>query len=346
MSLPAEPLDTATIYSDLLAERAQQEKFDPKEIRLSEAGLCGRKQTLRALGYKPEDLDERSLSIFQTGDEHEDAIYHLWAERFPRRVKRQIKVVSPFGVGHIDIWVAPLQRLIESKSTTEKSVSRLPMESHLDQVTLYLHFWGLDHGATAEIAYRVKETGQVISFPVPYDKDRAEKLVSRLNDIQAAIELFRSPLPIPEGYGPTHFPCAWFTPQGMARCPLWQHCWGEGVSTKPGDKGKVIASVPSLTATVEEYRDLDVQRKSAAAKVEEIKQRQDEIEGIFDKVLDDASANALAANGIIVSRSRIPGRATPDIEGAIAAGLFTAAQIEPFLNEGKGYNRWYIKGGK
>jgi hypothetical protein len=337
MAVATTPGSTSALYSARLAERAQEEKFDPREIRLSEAGLCGRKQTLRALGYEGDEPDERSLSIFESGDEHEETIYHLWAEQYPRQVKRQVAVRTPYGTGHIDIWVAPLKHLVESKSTTEKSLKRLPMEHHVDQVTMYLHFWGRAHGATAEIAYRVKETGEIKSFPVEYNERRALNLIANLVEIQGAIEMTQEPLPIPADYTAFSFPCAWAT----GRCPFWQHCWG-GAQTEVLKK-KVIAKAPQLAADAQEYLKLRQRRQALEGQVAIIKAREDVLEGGFGSVLDGAQAGALVAGEVLVGRSRIPGRITYDGDAMLEAGVLSAAAIAPFRRIGAGYDRWTPK---
>lgn len=328
---------TAALYSARLAERAAQEKFDPKEIRLSEAGLCPRKQTLRALDYEADDPDERSLSIFESGDEHEDVIYGLWAEQFPRKVKRQVAVRTPYGTGHIDIWVAPLKHLVESKSTTEKSLKRLPMEHHIDQVTMYLHFWGLAHGATAEIAYRVKETGEIKSFPVEYDERRALNLIANLVEVQGAITMTQEPLPIPEDYTAFSFPCAWAT----GRCPFWAQCWGEAQTEV--QKKKVIAKVPQLAGDAQEYLKLRQRRQALEGQVEIMKSREGVLENGFATVLDHNEASALVAGRILIGRSKIPGRISYDGEAMVEAGVITTEAIAPFIKISAGYDRWNPK---
>ena len=337
MAVATSPGSTATLYSARLAERAQEEKFDPREIRLSEAGLCPRKQTLRALGYEADEPDERSLSIFESGDEHEDTIYHLWAEQFPRQVKRQVAVRTPYGTGHIDIWIAPLKHLVESKSTTEKSLKRLPMEHHVDQVTMYLHFWGRAHNATAEIAYRIKETGQILSFPVEYDERRALNLIANLVEVQGAIEMTQEPLPIPEDYTAFSFPCAWAT----GRCPFWQHCWG-GARTE-AQKKKVIAKAPQLAADAQEYLNLRQRRQALEGQVQIIKAREDVLVGGFGSVLDHSGASALVAGEVLVSRAAIPGRISYDGDALVEAGVLTREAIAPFTRVSAGYDRWTPK---
>lgn len=337
MSLSTTPGTTAALYSAMLAERAKVEKFDPREIRLSEVGLCGRKQTLRAFGYESDAPDERTLSIFESGDEHEDTIYGLWAEQYPRKVKRQVTVRTPYGTGHIDIWVAPLKHIVESKSTTEKAVKRLPMQHNVDQVLMYLHFWGLAHGATAEIAYRVKETGQVISFPVEYNERRALDLIANLVEIQGAVELIQEPLPIPDDYTAFSFPCAWAT----GRCPFWRHCWG-GARTET-KKDKVIAHAPQLAADAQEYLKSRLRRTALEGQVAILKAREDVLEGGFGAVVDGVGASALTAGDVFLSRARIAGRQRFDVEEAVEAKVLTAADVTRFLKIGAGHDRWTPK---
>ena len=332
-----EKVTTAEIYSAMLAERAKEQKFDPREIRLSEAGLCPRKQTLRALGYDADEPDERSLSIFESGDEHEDRIVALWAERFPRRVKRQVPVRTPYGVGHIDAWIAPIKHIVESKSTTEKSLKRLPMEHHIAQVTLYQHFWGNARGATAEISYRVKESGQVLSCPVEYDERRALNLIANLVEIQGAIEMTQEPLPVPDDYTAFSFPCAWAT----GRCPFWQHCWG-GAQTEV-QKKKVVAKVPQLAGDAQEYLTLRQRRQALEGQVEIMKSREDVLENGFAAVLDHNEASALVAGHILIGRSKIPGRISYDGEAMVEAGVITTEAIAPFIKVSAGYDRWTPK---
>lgn len=330
--------NTESIYSELLAERASEEKFDPSEIRLSEAGSCGRKQTLRALGYKPAEADERALSIFQSGDEHEDAIYHLWAARYPRRVRRQMQVVTPYGTGHIDIWASNLRHIVESKSTTEKNRHRLPMDSHVAQVQMYLHFWGNKRNATVEIAYRIKETGQIVSIPVQYDPELAELLIRNLQSIQGAI-FAREPLPIPEGYGPVAFPCSWYANGEVKRCPFWEYCYGAEATHE--ESGKVIAAVPALKEDLERYVRIAERKTSLNREIKAVDEQKRALEKLFEKAAADAHADAIAAGSIQIRRSYVPGKRTlSNPSRLVEDGVLTQDELNHYLSTSSGYYRW------
>lgn len=308
---------------------------------MSEAGQCPRKQTLRALGYDADAPDQRALSIFRSGDEHEDALYALWASRYPRKVRRQILVRSPFGTGHMDIWVAPLRHIVESKTTTEKSLPYLPMKSHVAQVQMYLHYWGNAHGATAEIAYRIKETGQILSYPVVYDPALAQELVQGLQIVQAAIR-GKTPIPVPDEYQAFRFPCAWGKPGGnMGHCPYWEHCWG-GSSTETVRKA-VVAVAPQLEREALEYAEVRQKRQAIQAQVEVLQSQEGAMETMFRRVLDAASATKLRAGRVALSRSCISGRVFTDIAAAIKDGVVTAKEIAPYQKQGDGFDRWTVK---
>lgn len=317
-------------------------KFDPKEIRLSEAGQCGRRQTLRALGYPATPPTLRDLAIFETGHLAEDRIAALWEAQCPGQLQREVEVRTAFGVGHIDLWIEPLHHLVECKTTTEKRLSALPLSSHVAQVTLYLHFFGHAQGATAEIAYLIKETGEIHTFPVVYDLAYARELIVGLMEVQAAISLLREPLPIPDTYQATQFPCAWYSPQGLRRCGFWEHCWGQQVTTLT-EKKEVVAVVPPLAADVEEYVKLRGQQQLLESQIDLINVRRDALEAGFADILDERQATMLRAGSAAIRRSISRGRTTTDIKAAIADGVITDVMMQPYQKTSLPYARWTIR---
>ncbi|MCY0886470.1 MAG: hypothetical protein OWV35_11455 [Firmicutes bacterium] len=338
---------TAALQAEALAARAREQTFDPKEIRLSEAGQCGRRQTLRALGYEPAPHTLRELAIFETGHLVEDRLLGYWEDRYPGQVLRQVEVRTPFGTGHIDGYVEPLRHLVECKTTTEKHRDHLPLASHVDQVTLYLHFWGHGRGADAEITYYVKETGQVLSFPVSYDPDRAEALIQNLIAVQAAIQLLQEPLPVPEDYQATRYPCAWYTPEGLARCPYWRHCWGDrivaGRDPRPPAPPPPVLEAPELARDLAAYAALRQQLTAVQRHLDTVKAELATYEAGFAQLLDEAGAHVLRADGLEVRRTPVAGRTTWDVDRAIADGVVDAAALEPYRKVGAGYTRWTVR---
>lgn len=326
------------------AELAGPSKFDPHEIRLSEAGQCPRRQSLRALGFVSTPPSLREMAIFETGHLAEERITALWAQQFPHpdALVREVAVRTEFGVGHIDLWVEPLHHLVECKTTTEKQIKRLPLASHVAQVTMYLHFWGNDRGATAEISYLIKETGEIRSFPVTYDRQYARQLIAGLIEVQAAIQITREPLAIPDDYQATNFPCAWHTPQGLRRCGFWDHCWGSQV-TNALDHQDVVAVAPMLAEDVKEYATIRVQQKALDEQLDLLDVRRDALEAGFRTILEERQAQVLKAGDLAVKRTPIAGRTTTRLADAIADGVVTEVALQPYQKTGDPYDRWTVR---
>ncbi len=338
-------LSTALLQQEKYqTELAGPSKFDPHEIRLSEAGQCPRRQTLRALGYVATPPTLREMAIFETGHLAEERITALWEKQFPvpDQLVREVEVRTEFGVGHIDLWIEPIKHIVECKTTTEKRLKDLPLQSHVAQVTMYLHFYGNERGATAEISYLIKETGEIKSFPVTYDRQYARQLIVGLMEVQAAITMLREPLPIPEDYQATSYPCAWYTPQGLRRCGFWEHCWGSQVATVV-EKKDVVAVVPPLAEDIKEYAKLRSHQLLLESQIDLIKVRRDALEAGFGDILDDRQANVLRADDVAVSRSVINGRTTTDIKAAIADGVITEDVIKPYQKTSEPYSRWTVR---
>jgi len=327
---------TATLHAAACA--AASTPFDPRDIRLSEAGQCPRRQTLRALGTPAAPPTARELAIFAAGHWIEDRLLAHWEARYPGQVQKQVEVHTPFGTGHIDGYVEPLRHLVECKTTTAKHRGDLPFASHVDQVTLYLHFWGNARQATAEIAYYLKDTGEVVSVPVAYDPARAQALLRSLAAVQVAITLTRTPLPIPAGYAPTRYPCGWETPDGPGRCPFWTACWGAAAPAT----ADAPAEAPALAETAAAYATLRAQLQAARAHVRTLQDALAPYEAAFAAACDAAGTDTLQAGPYRIRRTAVPGRATIDWDAAVAAGAADPAALAPFTRTTAGYTRWTL----
>ena len=314
--------------------------FDPREMRLSEVGQCSRRQTLRMLGYPAEEPTPQQLSIFDTGHRLEDFVYQLWARRYPRRVLRQIRVRTPYGTGHIDLWVVPERKIVEVKSTTRARRADLPLESHVDQLHMYQYFWGARHHATLELAYVVKETGEIVPFPIPYDGARARQLIANLIAVQGAVEMTREPLPVPREYTAFRYPCSW----GAERCTFWTHCWGpDAVTTEgSGNNRVVMAAADALAPDLATYQTLRRQRSALVAQADTLKEQIEVLEAGFERFLATHGASALKAGPFWLRRTVVPGRVTYDTRAALDAGVVSEAALAPFQKAGASSTRWTV----
>lgn len=333
---PPQNLTTHDLHRDHLAQRAAVLDFDPREIRLSEVGLCGRRQTLRILGFAEEPPTLQQQSIFRAGHHWEDYIAGLWEARFPGQVQRQIEVPSPFGTGHIDIWVDALSRIVEAKSTTSKQRPSLPLAHHCDQVQLYLHFYGHARGASGEITYVIKETGELLSFPVVYDSDRVRTLLTRLMNVALSVDT-GEPLPVPPAYHAHHFPCSWPVDTGYARCGFWEHCWGHAEPTTPDH-----LYLPQLREPLEEYTQLTRQIERWDRIQTPVRDRLKTLKAFFDHVLSAASAAIVTDGEHWLRGTPVKGRKSFDVDAARRARALSPDVVRAFTNEGKPSRRWSL----
>lgn len=340
---PGENIENTTegLYRAFLQQRKEERKFAPGEMRLSEAGLCPRRQTLRMLGCEADETSLQQESIFRAGEEHEDAIYLLWASIYPRRVKRQVQVKWWGGIGHADIWVSPLKLLVESKSCKMTAKPYLPQDHHVAQVQLYLHFWGAKRGARAEIAYRLKQTGEILSFPIEYDPRRAAELEESLKQIHEAVRA-GAPLAVPGEYRPSRFPCSWRTDDGIVRCGYFAHCWTVDAETTV--KAKHVVTVTSLDEEMERYLQVVRDYGEAKERVKKLEAIKKHYEASFAPWLDERGADGLTAGtGVTVYRSLVKPYVTYDVKCAVAEGAIAEDVLEPYRTERGGGAKWSVK---
>ncbi len=210
-------------------------KFNPHEIRLSESGACPRMRVARAMGLPGAPRDEEDLAtaaILEAG--------HWWESYVVARLKEmlgagaldtQALVKHKYGVGHIDIYIVPMRRIVEVKSTSEAAERfGLPKEGHLLQLQSYLHFFRDREEGRAldgEIIYQLRGGGGLAwrSYHVPYDPDTGRGIEEELDRIAALAAAGELPPRPPEAV-PDKFPCGWRSRYSVGQC-AWHHlCWG------------------------------------------------------------------------------------------------------------------------
>ncbi len=332
---------TQTLHETALAAARAANPFDPREIRLSAAGGCPRQQTLRILGAPATPESVTQLSIFHAGHYWEDYLASLWESQYPGQVNRQVTVDSPYGTGHIDLWVEPMHHLVECKTTKVSRRALLPLDEHLDQVNLYLHFWGNNHGATAEIAYLLKETGEILTFPVVYDPQRIPRLLERLDQILIAVQIDQQPLPIPEEAAPFQFPCGWMDAYGQfAQCPFWAHCWGAPTIPEDADDTLIVDAPETWIDALQTYA-------TAVTAIKETKQAlkpYEQIKKDTEAALKDwfevyPLAGLRIPDGTL---RRTIGKASDswDVAQALEDGAITPDQIAPYTTHQPGRVTW------
>lgn len=341
-TVPADAARPTTTELHTAALQAARDTFDPREIRLSAAGGCPRKQTLRILGYPADDPDTQQLSIFHAGHYWEDYIASLWEAQYPGQVARQVPVETKYGTGHIDIWVEPIRHLVESKTTRLARRDELPLDEHVDQVTLYLHFF--DRGATAELAYIIKETGEILTFPVVYDPARIPRLLAALNAITVAVTVDEEPLAVPYDYQPHRFPCAWFTAGGhLKQCEFWAHCWENSPSATETDTDGTVAAPSGWGDVIADYIRIRDEAKALKDALKPLETQKKEYEQFFAQWLDQHDAHRLRTPDGLLQRTVAKPSVSWDMDQAIADGVVTPEQVLPYQRLGTPRVTWNWK---
>jgi CRISPR/Cas system-associated exonuclease Cas4 (RecB family) len=321
--------------SDVLEDR-----FDPRELRLSESGACHRKRVARALGLEGKELDETDAAYFERGNVIEAWVVALFREAFPRRCRTQAEVRTPTGeVGHIDLWFPQERRIIEVKSVSY-GARELPRPEHIAQIQAYLHFFrdaqGERKARLAEIVY-VRWGAQLEAevYPVRYNPEHGRLIEAELETLHDHIR--RGTLPdIPVGYKPEAYPCSWRNRAGVVKCSHWALCWANAATAPPLD-------APEVADDVVRYAELEAKLRVVKAAADDLEAAIRAIRERLGTVLAAHAASELTAGGFLVRRTPVEGRTSYDIAAALKAGVVTEDLLAPFARQSAGYDRWTIK---
>jgi len=246
---------------------------DEPRVRPSTLGHCPRQVYFSIIrGIDPEVMDgidgiiegmqEKAIAIgfFASGRIHEELLKERMAEAgFHYQCYVQI---TPDLWGHCDFFKYDEEKeecyIVDIKTTSLKSVSYLPKQSHIVQVMLYLHgamqggVWLVDsegnkvknfpparrgHGC---IFYIIRENPAYIfdrqECWFEYDREAALSYLNFKKYLDDAIANKVEP-PIPRDYSPFSYPCMYvseFSQKNVA-CPYWKLCWKKIVEKKMGE---------------------------------------------------------------------------------------------------------------
>ncbi|MBE3576914.1 MAG: hypothetical protein IMX00_04415 [Limnochordales bacterium] len=345
-----------SVTEELIQNRLRavlQPKFDRAEFRLSEVGKCPRMRVMRVLGYEEQPPTEEDARYFERGHIAEAWVVQQYRRTYPRHTRAQMKVHTPYGTGHIDLWFPGKALIVEVKSVGRWSFDNaIPRDEHIAQVQAYLHFFrdhkGQRRADHAELVYVDMDTLRMRVFPVQYDPTQGEAIEKELEQLTRMANLGQLP---PVTYFPDQEPCVTHTPQGVKRCPFWQHCHSETDPFDPLYSGKPDEEALQLIAQYREVKSkLDELEKSHKQATEPLRAKVTELQEALDAVYDRLGVDeTIAPDGTTVKRTKVPGRLTWDLDSAEKAGVFTSEMKQallPFAKQTGGYTRWTLKGGK
>lgn len=345
---------TDQVINERLAQ-VLEPRFSPAEFRLSETGACPRLRVLRVMGYEPEPPTEEEARYFERGHIAEAWVVDQYRRRYPRRTRRQVTVSTPWGdTGHIDLWVPVERKIVEVKSVSRNVFDHeIPRDADLLQVQAYLHFFkdsaGQHRTDDAELVYIDMDTLRTRVFPVKRDQIRGINIARALEELHRAAE--EQTLP-PVTHFPDEPPCLVYMPSGPKKCAFWHHCHV--------DNGDIeisfdVRTVEGFEETAREYlavkTEIDQIKKAAEEQVKPLEQRLEGIRAALEFGLDSVGLDQIQAGEFFITRTRVPGRVTYDVETAFRAGVITQealVALMAYASEGKGYTRFNVrrKGGK
>lgn len=224
----------ADVLRQHLEDALSGRKFDPRQVRTSEIGLCGRKVVFHALN--PERRDRIQAIYSLSGRMLERRAYEALKAAYPS-TEEQVIVRHPWGESHPDIWVPELGWYVECKGASAAAArSKALKPHHRDQVQATWGFWrdaggcftadgrwipGVPTHAFILLQSREDWGETVAANQVRWDGERFERLRGRMDerDVQIACEI----IPPREKKRPD-FEC-FDQRTGEVRCPLYEDCW-------------------------------------------------------------------------------------------------------------------------
>lgn len=344
--------DPVELIGDLVKRRLAtrlDSPFDSRELRLSEVGACPRFRAAKAAGR----VDAAALApdlwdagYFERGRIAERWVADLFRQAFPRRCRHEVEVRHPWGVGHIDLWFPAERLVVEIKSATvgsDGTFPQLPRDSHLLQVQAYLHYFrGADGERRTDRALLLYVLlGHRVDFrayPLRYSPAIGARIEAELAEIARHAERGTLP-PVPEGYSPFAFPCAWSSPRGeRGRCPLFDLCWGGRADAEEATRAE-----GELRRLIDEYADLHRRKKAAEQQAALLEGMLDDLRPRLDAAFTAMGVRKAATDAAVITRSEVRGRRRVNLDAAVKAGAVDEQALAPFVEVGEPSVRWLVR---
>ncbi len=287
---------------ELIAKNAGQtqegyRKYYPSP---SKAGRCIRSLVYHAMDVSPDPFPDRAILVFDDGHWDEELIkdyirktaYTLdeW-----KGSKQRISVAMIDGkemTGEVDGFVTdPLLVVyhLEIKSINHFGFQRLtdaPLEDHKDQCILYLH--GLKRAGfdinKSIIIYKNKNTSAMKEFIVEYDKDRADLLIAKFEEVAYCAKIGKIP---DRPYEYDSWQCEY--------CRWNKHCWS-GYIDEVNSLSEDIQLSEEIETAARYYKELSAQET-------DIKKEKEELKLTLKKALIYVGAKSGRAGEYIISLS-------------------------------------------
>ena len=193
--------------------------FHPSEFSITE---CDRWLAYELNGIKKhEDISPQLRRIFDVGHSFHDVAQHALGHKFPEfRAEVPIKNASLRFSGSCDGTLH--KEGAELKTISSKGAEKLrgPKTDHKKQATIYGANLDLD---VMHYVYAVKETGELIHYPVPVDRKLWHQIATRAANILNAVDQKLLPPQIDKDYLCKKCPFAWTCKPGLAASTYHTH---------------------------------------------------------------------------------------------------------------------------
>jgi len=190
-----------------LEREREKRKKDKERIRffISEAGKCPRMIFFRFKKAPAEEIEPERLRIFEEGEIIQQRILrHLFSLGIVRATEIQIppqeliagradaivsfteKTFSDLGIEIKEEIEPGIPYVLEIKSISGKINSKkLPLQDHINQLQLYLHYFKIKKGI---LLYLNKDTQEINEFLFDYDKNLVENILNWFSRLKEKIE--------------------------------------------------------------------------------------------------------------------------------------------------------------
>ncbi len=190
-----------------LEREKEKRKKEKERIRffISEAGKCPRMIFFRFKKAPAEEIEPERLRIFEEGEIIQQRILrHLFSLGIVRATEIQIppqeliagradaivsftdKTFSDFGIEIKEKIEPGIPYVLEIKSISGKINSKkLPLQDHINQLQLYLHYFKIKKGI---LLYLNKDTQEISEFLFDYDQNLVENILNWFSKLKEKIE--------------------------------------------------------------------------------------------------------------------------------------------------------------
>lgn len=294
-------------------------------VRLSATlNACPRKAVYTAIGAPARERTDREERILfrgrRIGRDYADLLEQKYGAE---ALERERKVVWPFGVGHIDVYLPATRTAIEVLSSAHASETMI--HGKLLQLVGYIEHDSLvDNGVLVVLDPGDFTEERIIVNPksAPY-ADLVDEMLARVDQVRAWQETGTLPARV----------CAKPTEARGRFCLHGEHCFD---GWEPPELEEIAAD-ETVVAAVAEYASLAAARREAEAVAKRLKDQQDDAKAALEAAELPAGVD-VQIGPFKVRRTAVNRSASFEWKKAELAGMFNPDPVADFFKPGASYS--------